>query len=292
MKFGVLILPEERWEASRDRWLEADELGYDHAWTYDHLSWRTLRDGPWFGAVPVLAAAAAVTRRIALGPLVASPNFRHPVTFAKELLTLDDISGGRMIVGLGSGAPGADTAVLGEDALSPSERADRWSEFVRFTDELLREPATTRRGNHYTAVDARMHPGALARPRPPLALAAAGPRAMALTAQCADIWITMGSSGRRDARPSLDEAVRQLHRMRRIWADAGRDPADLRSLVHAGRVGAPLHDTGAFGEFAAACAEAGFTDLVLPWPRSSGVFEGSPRLVAEVAERVMPTLRG
>ena len=58
-------------------------------WTYDHLSWRHLRDKPWFAAVPMLAAAAAVAGRIRLGPLVATPNFRHPVPFAKEVITLD-----------------------------------------------------------------------------------------------------------------------------------------------------------------------------------------------------------
>jgi len=62
--------------------------------TYDHLAWRTLRDAPWFGAVPTLAVAATVTSRIRLGPLVASPNFRHPDSFARELITLDDVSGG------------------------------------------------------------------------------------------------------------------------------------------------------------------------------------------------------
>ncbi len=74
----------------------------DHAWTYDHLTWRNLRDGPWFGAVPTLAAAALVTSRIRLGTLVASANFRHPVPFAKELMTLDDLSHGRFTLGVGA----------------------------------------------------------------------------------------------------------------------------------------------------------------------------------------------
>jgi alkanesulfonate monooxygenase SsuD/methylene tetrahydromethanopterin reductase-like flavin-dependent oxidoreductase (luciferase family) len=79
--FGVVILPDARWAEAGERWRRADELAFDTAWTYDHLSWRSLRDGPWFGMVPTLAAAAFVTSRVRLGPLVASPNFRHPVPF-------------------------------------------------------------------------------------------------------------------------------------------------------------------------------------------------------------------
>ena len=108
MRFGVLILPDAAWSSARERWLSAERMGFDHAWTYDHLSWRSLRDGPWFGSVPTLAAAAEATSRIRLGPMVASPNFRHPVTLAKELMTLDDISDGRITAGLGAGGEGFD----------------------------------------------------------------------------------------------------------------------------------------------------------------------------------------
>ena len=75
---------------------------------------RSFRDRPWFGAVPTLAAAAAATTHLRLGPLVTSPNFRHPVTLAKDLMSLDDISAGRLIVGIGAGGIGFDAEVLGE----------------------------------------------------------------------------------------------------------------------------------------------------------------------------------
>lgn len=104
MRHGIVLLPEQRWSAARDRWRRAEELGFDHAWTYDHLMWRWLRDETWFGCLPTLTAAAGVTSKMRLGSLVATPTFRHPVPFAKELMTLDDISGGRLICGVGSGA--------------------------------------------------------------------------------------------------------------------------------------------------------------------------------------------
>ncbi|HEX9382886.1 MAG TPA: hypothetical protein VF908_05760 [Gemmatimonadaceae bacterium] len=58
MRIGVLILPELPWSTAQSLWRRAEELGFDHAWTYDHLAWRSLRDAPWFGAMPTLAAAA------------------------------------------------------------------------------------------------------------------------------------------------------------------------------------------------------------------------------------------
>src|SRR5881227_993731 len=130
VRLGVVILPELRWPAARSLWRRAEELGFAHAWTYDHLAWRSLRDSAWFGAVPTLTAAAMATERIRLGTLVASPNFRHPVPLAKELMTLDDISGGRLTLGIGAGGEGWDATMLGHPAWSRPERADRFAEFV------------------------------------------------------------------------------------------------------------------------------------------------------------------
>ena len=106
MRYGLLILPQARWSVAREQWRAAEALGFDHAWTYDHLTWRSLRDRDWFASLPVLTAAATATERLRLGTLVTSPNFRHPVPLAKELMGLDDISGGRITVGIGAGGTG------------------------------------------------------------------------------------------------------------------------------------------------------------------------------------------
>src|SRR6267154_2416982 len=102
VRFGIIILADQRWQDSVRRWRLAEDYGFDHAWTYDHLGWRSLVDGPWFDAVPTLTAAAMVTSRIRLGTMVASPNFRNPVPFARDLTGLDDISAGRLTVGVGA----------------------------------------------------------------------------------------------------------------------------------------------------------------------------------------------
>src|SRR3954452_14889893 len=131
MRIGIVILPDQRWPVSAERWRRAEEYGFEHAWTYDHLGWRDLVDGPWFDAIPTLTAATTATSTIRLGTLVASANFRHPVHFAREITALDDVSGGRLTPGLGAGAaaPSFDALVLARPPLSARQRADRYGEF-------------------------------------------------------------------------------------------------------------------------------------------------------------------
>jgi alkanesulfonate monooxygenase SsuD/methylene tetrahydromethanopterin reductase-like flavin-dependent oxidoreductase (luciferase family) len=278
VRVGVLILPEERWSAARDRWRTAEELGFHHAWTYDHLTWRTFRDKIWFGALPTLAAAAATTSRLRLGTLVASPNFRHPIPFAKELMTLDDISNGRMTVGLGAGTDGFDALALGNQPWLPRERADRFEEFVALLDRLLKDSATTYEGRFYSAHEARGIPGCVQEPRLPFALAASGPRSMRLAARYGDTWVTVDSRG---AGPE------QIRRLDEICIETGRDPTSLRRLVLLGFRERPLASIEAFRDVLGRHSELGFTDLVVHWPRIDEPFCGDRAVLEQIAADVL-----
>src|SRR5690349_20774368 len=136
MRIGIVILPDQRWSEAARRWRLAEEYGFDHAWTYDHIGWRSLVEGPWFDAVPTLAAAAGVTSRIRLGTMVASPNFRHPAHFVREVTALDDLSEGRITLGIGAGGTDYDAHVVGLPPLSKRERVDRYAEFLDLFDQL------------------------------------------------------------------------------------------------------------------------------------------------------------
>ncbi len=103
-----------------------------------------------FGAVPTLTAAATATERMRLGTMVTSPNFRHPVTLAKDLAAIDDISCGRLIAGIGAAAPASMPPPWAGKPWSPRERADRLAEFVPLLDRLLSEPAVTHEGTYYS----------------------------------------------------------------------------------------------------------------------------------------------
>jgi alkanesulfonate monooxygenase SsuD/methylene tetrahydromethanopterin reductase-like flavin-dependent oxidoreductase (luciferase family) len=271
VRLGVCILPELRWPEQQRLWRRAEELGFDHAWTYDHLAWRSLADGPWFGAIPTLTAAALATSRMRLGPLVASPNFRHPVPLAKELITLDDVSVGRLTFGIGGGGEGWDASVLGQKPWSPRERSERFAEFVELLDVLLRQPETIYEGRWYSAEAARTHPGCVQQPRIPFAVAAAGPRGMQLAAAHAETWVTTGDRTGGGVAAVAD----QVKRLEDACLAAGRDPSTIDRLVLTGpELDAGLTSETEFADTVGRYEEIGFTDVVVHWPRPCEPYAG------------------
>ena len=295
MRFGIVILPDQRWAQAARRWRLAEEYGFDHAWTYDHLGWRTLVDGPWFDAVPTLTAAAMVTSRIALGTLVASPNFRHPVTLAKDAIAIDDISRGRFTLGVGSGAPRAgDAEVLGGEPLSPRERAARFAEFVKLTGQLLDNPVVSHAGHYYGAKDARMIPGSVQRPRLPLAIAASGTAGIELAARHGDAWITAGPAnwlGGHTPQECLAVVTEQVAEFRRCCDRAGRDFLSMeRIMIATPMCGNPLESAKACLRMAEQYAEAGMSHLVIHWPRESGIYAGDERVLRDIVGETLPAI--
>jgi alkanesulfonate monooxygenase SsuD/methylene tetrahydromethanopterin reductase-like flavin-dependent oxidoreductase (luciferase family) len=291
MRIGIVILPDQRWSVSADRWRRAEAYGFDHAWTYDHLGWRDLADGPWFDAVPTLTAAAMVTSRIRLGTYVASPNFRHPVHFAREVTALDDISGGRLLLGLGAGGTGFDSAVLGTPELTPRRRVDRFTEFLDLLGTILSNPATTWRGEWYQAVDARSIPGPLQQPRPPFVVAANGPRALRLAAKHGDGWVTTGAYDAADAEAWWRSIAEIVARFEDTMNAAGR-PLDAMPR-YLNLDSSPLYSmtsADAFTDAAGRAAALGFTDAITHWPRSTSWYAGDEKVLEAVAAE-LPTLR-
>ncbi|MGW4443757.1 LLM class flavin-dependent oxidoreductase [Streptomyces sp. NPDC004682] len=290
LRLSTLILPVDRWhEGGRAKWQRAEDLGFHAAYTYDHLSWRSFRDGPWFGAVPTLAAAAATTSRLRLGTLVTSPNFRHPVTLAKELISLDDVSDGRITLGVGAGGIGFDATALGQEPWNPRERADRFAEFVALLDRLLTEGAVTEEGRFYSAVEARDIPGCVQRPRLPFAVAATGPRGLRLAARYGQAWVTTGDPKLyENGTPEQSvEALRgQIAKLGEACAEAGRDVAELDKILLTGftpdRTG-PLQSLDAFVDFAGRHRDLGFDEIVIHWPIPDSDFAADQKIFERIA---------
>jgi alkanesulfonate monooxygenase SsuD/methylene tetrahydromethanopterin reductase-like flavin-dependent oxidoreductase (luciferase family) len=294
MRIGVLMLPTDPWPETVARARHLESLGYDHLWTYDHLSWRRYRDRPWHATIPWLTGLAAATSSVRLGTMVTSPNFRHPVTLAKDVMTLDHISQGRLTLGVGAGGVGFDSTVLGGAVLSPAARGQRLAEFVELLDLLLRQPTTSFRGTYYTADEARMLPGCLQRPRPPLALAAGDPATMAVVARFADGWITYGDSSHRDSSAAGTDAAidRQLDALAQHCARIGRDPMSVDRLYLSGNTDErPLASLDAFTDLVGRCQARGFTDIVFHHPRADDPVWNDPEDIVEaIAAEVLPGL--
>ena len=288
MRVGICILQDRRWAAAAPRWRRAEEYGFDHAWTYDHLGWRDLVDGPWFDGMLTLTAAAGVTATIPLGTMVASPNFRNPVTFTREVTALDDISGGRLLLGVGAGGTGFDAEVFGAPHLTPRARADRFFEFVELLDQLLRSDRITWAGEYYTAVDARSNPGCVQVPRVPLIVAANGPRTIGLAARLGDGWMTTGPAA--DTLAVWWRGVAEAaDRFETALAAAGRPPAAAARYLSLDS--APVYSLNSVDCFVDAlgrAGELGFTDVVTHWPRESGSYAGDEAILETVATEVLP----
>ena len=283
MRLSTVILPLERWPTSSEKWRRAEELGFHAAYTYDHLSWLRLKDRPWFGAIPTLTAAAMVTTRIRLGTMVTSPNFRHPVPLAKDLLSIDDISTGRLIVGVGSGGLGADATVLGESEWSRRERTDRFVEFVELLDELLRKTETSSEGSFYSAHEARMLPGTVQQPRPPIFVAANGERGIQLSAQYSEGWITLGHA-ETENETCFDVVVSQKGKLDEVLAGMGRSTEQFEKVLLNGLSDErPLDSLNAFVDWAGRYQEVGMTELVIHWPEPNSLFAADIKVFEEIA---------
>jgi alkanesulfonate monooxygenase SsuD/methylene tetrahydromethanopterin reductase-like flavin-dependent oxidoreductase (luciferase family) len=295
VRFGVVMLPTDPWAETVERARRVEQLGYDHIWTYDHLSWRRYRGKPWFNAIPWLTGLAGVTERVELGTMVASPNFRHPVTLAQDAVTIDHVSNGRFVLGIGAGGVGFDSNVFGQAALSPAQLVGRLDEFVELLGRLFDEDVVSHAGAYYTVNEAVVRPTSVRAPRVPIAVAASGAKSISLVARRADAWITLG-----DLRPLAERRTDPYELVRahvRLLDDAcaatGRDPATVRRLFMTGVTeDRPLASVSSFEDFANVLAELGFTDIVFHHPRPDDRVWAEPEsIVEEIAASVIPRMR-
>ncbi|MGO3325078.1 LLM class flavin-dependent oxidoreductase [Gordonia sp. (in: high G+C Gram-positive bacteria)] len=279
MRYGICILPDMPWRTTRPLWRRAEEMGFHHAWTYDHLVWGGLPDSQWFSCMPTLTAAAAVTSRIGLGTYVASPNFRHPAAFAREIQTVADISERRLLVGLGVGGS-PDSGILGQPELPVRRRVDRFQEFVGVLDRTLRDDHVTVDGDFFATRDMRLVGGEV-RSQVPLILAGNGPRSVRFAARNGDGWVTTGSAA--DTLDSWFADVAANHDLL-VETAAGRSIDTYLSLDFAPV--SPLASVGAFDDLVGRATAVGFSDVIVHWPREDAPYRGDVTVLEEVASRL------
>ncbi len=264
LELGVVVMPIHDWPNTLSRAVEIEAMGFDHYWLYDHHSWRHYRNETWHSTIPWLAGVATGTSTIRLGTMVSSPNMRHPATMAKDAMSLDHLSNGRVILGLGAGTTGFDATVFGDAPLSARERADRFTEYVGVVDHLLSGGAN-HKGVWYTVDEGRAIPGSVQKPRLPLAIAAGGPRTLRMAAEQADMLITLGIPSQ--PVDSLDGFVDQLASQARDveehCATIGRDSDSLRRLVFLSAARSePMASFDAFVDFAGRVCQLGYSSIV------------------------------
>jgi F420-dependent oxidoreductase-like protein len=274
MRLGLDVSQHQlTWEELLRRVRLAEAAGFEAAWVFDHFTpLYGDRKGPCLEAWTLLAALAAATSRIRLGALVTGVTYRHPSILATEAITVDQVSGGRLEIGLGAAWHQGEHSELGIPFPALRERAERLEEAVQLMRTLMTTDGATFQGRHYRLERATYRPRPVQRPHPPFWIGATGEQLMLpIVGRQADAWHAFGSvEGLTRKSRIVDEAARR----------AGRDPASiLRSASLS--LSQPWDRVRRQVD---ALEGAGFSYLVVSWPS-----EGQGRL-EDFLEKVKPQI--
>ena len=212
--------------------------------------------------------------------LVSSNTFRHPVLLAKEIITIDHISNGRLDVGLGAGWYEPEHITFGINFPEPAERVKRFHEAVEIVDSLLRNDVTSYSGSYYQLKEAPSRPLPVQKPRPPLVLAGHKPRMLRIAARYADTWNSFGTVDEmRERNQLLDAECEKIGRdprviVRSLYGWAAMLPSD------------PWQSLDAFHDMIGHYAEAGVNEFLIDQPRPE-----QQAVLERVAAEVLPSLR-
>lgn len=226
MKIGVQLPEVERpvtWAEVREVAVTAEQCGFDSIWVGDHLLYRDRAgsSGPW-EAWSALAALAEATDRVELGPLVAATSFHNPAMIAKKAATVDEISGGRLVLGLGAGWNRVEYDAFG---FPYHRRVDRFAEAFTIIRTLIREGSIDFDGEFYRLREMELLPPA--RPGMKLMIGSNGPRMLRITAPHVDMWNTWHTwfDNRAEGMAPLIAALEAA------CAETGRDPAEIEKTA-------------------------------------------------------------
>lgn len=295
IRFHVLILPNTGWTELKRRaqWLE--ELGIDVLALADHFVDWTNPATPWFESWTTLSALAEATSTIRLTTLVSQIPLRNPAVLARQALTLDHIADGRLEVGLGTGLT-IDPAhpMIGVPNWNAGERVDRFDEYVQIVSLLLSQEATSFTGRYYQVEGAIMQPRPVQFPRPPLIVAALGPRMLQLAARHADIWNSL--SFKSSFAEQMSETRLRIAAIDSACLAIDRDPSSVRrsytmydaqARPRGGQI-SYYDSVEAFLAQVEQIIDLGITDVGLYYP----LHDGQLPVFEEIAHVVLPRLRG
>jgi F420-dependent oxidoreductase-like protein len=274
LRFGLKLSGQDTTiEALRAVWRIADESGFDHVWDFDHLA--SIGDGgpdrPIYEGWTLQAAMAEATKRVRIGCLVTGNTYRHPALLAKEAVTVDHLSGGRLEFGIGAAWAEIEHQMYGIEGLD--HRVGRLSEALRIIKSLFTEERTNFEGRYYHLKDAIANPKPIQKPHPPFWIGASGPSTLRLVARHADVWNIAGGDPDRvkELTPMLDDACGAV----------GRNASEIRRSIQFGWDGI---DRGQLLELCGRYLELGVTEQVIylrgaqPVARAEKIAEALPEL--------------
>ena len=264
LKFGIWFPPSPSWLVLCGWAQFAERLEFDSLWMVDHFVNPYDSDIAWMDGWSLLAGLAGCTERVKIGSLVTNIIYRLPAVIAKQALTVDNISGGRLTLGIGVGSPhDLSHPMTGVDPWPNAERVCRFEEIVTIVDQMLRNPITTYSGQYYQVTDAVMLPPPVQKPRPPLLIAAEGPRMLKIAATFADNWNAI-SNWNYSSEESLQHIRDNNLRITEHALGLGRNPESItRSFCVGWTNDRPFVSLDAFQDFVGRYSEAGIQQFML-----------------------------
>ena len=222
LRFGIQTYPQNTTYADiLQIWQEADELGFDTAFAFDHfIPFGADPTGPCFEGWTLLSALAAQTKQVKVGLLVTGNTYRHPAVLAKMAVTVDHASNGRLILGIGAGWYEREHMAYGIPFSTRGGRAKQFAEAVQILKLLFTQERTTFAGKYYQLKDAPFSPKSRQTPHPPILIGGMGPKIIQpLAARYADMWdFFVGSP---------EQAKQISDNFDAICRRVGRDPTDV-----------------------------------------------------------------
>jgi alkanesulfonate monooxygenase SsuD/methylene tetrahydromethanopterin reductase-like flavin-dependent oxidoreductase (luciferase family) len=277
LTFGVVTGQHQlTWPQLIAQWQLAEELGFDSVFLFDHfMALYGDPGGDCLEASTLLSALALKTSRIKTGVLVYGNTHRHPAVFAKEMTTVDHISEGRLIIGIGTGWNEREHTAYSIPFPSAGERVEMLDESIQIMRSLFTEPRTTFTGKHYRLIDAPFGPKPL-QPDIPIMVGGERPRMLKLIANHADIWDSSGSpDGVRDGNATIAGHC----------AETGRDPSEIVCSVSLGAD--KLEDERGFPDLVRSYRAAGASQMLFDFPLSDAGIASTRR----IATKMIPALK-
>ncbi|MFN8590735.1 MAG: LLM class flavin-dependent oxidoreductase [Thermomicrobiales bacterium] len=279
LRFGVVRNQNLPWDTLIQHWRVFEDLEFDSIWHADHYQRPSVPDLPFLEGWTLLAALALKTTKPRIGILVSSNTFRHPPLLAKQAVTVDHISGGRLEFGLGTGWFKGEHERFGVPFPDAPELVDRFAEAVELIATLFRNDRVTWEGEYYQVRDAPFRPAPL-QERVPITLGAHGPRMLRIVARFADRWNSYGTTAEvKERNVRLDEACIAI----------GRDPGEIIRSLYGWTIpmGAdPWSSPDAFADVVGRYREAGMSEFLMEAPH-----EAQFPVMEQIAADVLPRLR-
>ena len=264
------------WQQVLDQTKMIEEFGFDSAWVFDHFS--ALYgdpDGPCLEASTLLAALARETSRVKLGCLVYGNTHRNPGVFLKEMVTVDHLSNGRLILGIGTGWNEREHDAYGLTLHSPGDRVQLLDEALTVIRSLLTERRTTFEGRFYHFHDAPFSPKPV-QAKLPIMIGGKRPKMLRVVAKHADLW---------DSGGTVEDVRARNAEFAAACAEVGRDPNEVVRSVSLGAD--RLEDPSGFADLIRAYRAAGVSQFLFDFPITAKGQEAAAR----VAREILPGLR-